>query len=409
MPVGLLLVGIASTAFAAEESKISDTVRDRPRPALDAQGVRLGTFTLFPKLGLGLMFDSNIYATDVIEVDDVIWFIQPELILESDWSRNELEIGFDLVAARYTDFDTEDYKDWRIWADTTLDVGRGEVTAVARYADLHVPRTSPDNRDGIEPTLFSSAELSVGYGLPFGRFTGEVGVRQRQLTFDDTITLTGPVSNADQDRGRTDVRVRVGHETLPGFLPFLQLNLTEVRYDQQFDDNGYERSSDGFDLVAGTDIDLTGRTFGEVYAGYVSRDYEDPRYSSIDGPIFGGQITWNVTGLTTMIFSADRWIQGTTIVGASGILNTGFGLNVAHELRRNVILGLDIAFDNQNFEGIDRDDDIFRTGLNATYLMNRYLRLLASYSYQARNTSPADSGGFEYRIQTVFVGVEAQF
>jgi len=78
-------------------------------------------------------------------------------------------------------------------------------------------------------------------------------------------------------------------------------------------------------------------------------------------------------------------------------------------LRRNVILGLDIAFDNQNFEGIDRDDDIFRTGLNATYLMNRYLRLLASYSYQARNTSPADSGGFEYRIQTVFVGVEAQF
>lgn len=403
--LAILMVGAAG----AQDAKIRDTVLDRPRPQLDAQGARIGSFGLFPVIGLGLLSDSNIFATETIQIDDLIWLIEPELILKSDWSRHELEVGFDLVAARYSDVSTEDYDDWRVWADTTLDLGRGRLSALARYADLHQPRTSPDNRFGIRPTLYSSAEVNLGYAHPFGQFVGEVEISGRRLEFDDTIRITGPFSNADRDRDRTDLSFRIGHQTWPGLRPFVQLDLTEVVYDQQFDRDGFERSSEGFDVLFGTDVDLTGRMFGEAYVGYVRRDYEDPRFSTVDGPIFGGNITWNATGLTTMIFSADRGIRGTTIVGAAGILNTSLGLEVDHELLRNLILGLEVAFDNEDFQGIERDDDIFRASLDAIYLMNRYLRLRAAYTYQSRDTSPANSGGFEYRVHRLFIGVEGQY
>lgn len=387
---------------------MSDTVMERPRPAVDARGLRLGSFRLFPALGLGLMSNSNIYATDVIEVDDLITLIEPEVVLKSDWSRNRLELGFDLVAARYSDFSTEDYDDWRVWGDGQLDIGRGELLGFLRHADLHEPRTSPNNRRGIKPTLYSSDELRIGYGQPFGRFNADIEFQHRRVDFDDTVTLTGSIDNTDRDRDRNDLRLRVGHQTSSSLRPYVQLVATDVHYDRRFDRFGFERSSSGYDLVGGADIDLSGRIAGEAFLGYISRDYEDPRFATAAGPIFGGEITWNVTGLTTMIFSADRLIRGTTIVDAAGIVDTGFGIEVDHELLRNLILRLDIAFNNEDFQDIDRNDDLFRGGFEGIYMMNRYLNFRIGYLYLTRDTSPADSGGFEYRIHRLYVGMEGK-
>ena len=205
------------------------------------------------------------------------------------------------------------------------------------------------------------------------------------------------------------MRLRLGHQTSPGLLPFVQLNVTSVDYDLEFDRDGYNRSSEGFDLVGGVGIDLTGRTFGEAYVGYVQRDYEDPRFQTVDGPIFGGEITWNLSGLTTMIFSADRRIRGTTIEQAAGILDTGFGLRVDHELLRTLILELDLEFNNEDFQGIERDDDILRAGLGAIYMANRYVRLRAEYVYQSRDAASEAFGAFEYRINRLYIGLEGQY
>ena len=361
--IGLLLIGLSLQPVLAQDARIANTVTERSRPELDPQGVSLGSFNLFPRLGVGLVQNSNIFATNEIVVDDLIVMIEPELILKSDWNRNELEIGIDWVAARYDDVTTEDYDDWRIWVDGGVDIGRGELAGLLRHADLHEPRTSPDNRRGIKPTLYTFDEFRIGYGQPFGQFSGGLEFERRSLDYDDTITFTGVINNDDRDRSRNDLKVRVGHQTSPTLQPFLQLAVTEVNYDQQFDRNGFERSSDGFDLVGGTEMDLSGDTVGEVFIGYIRRNYDDPTFATVDGPIFGGKVTWNVTGLTTLVFSGDRLITGTTIADAAGIVNTGIGFELNHELIRSLILSLDVAANNEDFQGIDRDDDIFRAGL----------------------------------------------
>ncbi len=404
-----LLFGCAySTMVTAQELKRAQTVTERSRPDLESRGIRVGTFNMFPAVGVELRYDDNIFADNDIEVDDLITVIKPELIFQADWSRAQLELGADLAIARYSDIDTEDYEDWRVWGDLSMDLGRGQLAAEAQHSDLHEKRTSADDSRGIRPTEYTSDFLSLGYLNQFGHLKAHAELSRRTLSFDDTKTLNGPESNKDRDREKSELRARLGFSRAQRFQPFIEFGLTEVTFDQKFDNDGFQRSSDGYDIVGGTDIDLSGTTFGEVFVGYIRRDYDDARFRRVDGPIFGGELTWNISGLTTMQLFASRLIKSTTIVGAAGITNTGFGLELDHELMRNLILSFDIAVNNEDFEGIDRSDDIFHTGLEGVYMINRYLQLHFGFNYLNRDTSPVDSGGREFDIQRIFFGIQGQ-
>jgi len=381
------------TVVSAQEPGRGETVTDRPRPEIDARGIRLGAFETFPAISIGLMQDDNIFANNDFKVDDWITVVRPEITLVGDWSRAELELGAELEAGRYDDVDTEDYEDWRIWGDLGMELGRGRLSGELQYADLHEDRAAVDDRRGIKPTEYSTGLLSLGYRNTYGRLSLRADARQRRYDFDDTVTLDGPENNDDRDRIRSDLQVRMGYNWTPNLQPFIRIGLTDVDYDQKFDNDGFERSSTGYDIVGGTEIDLAGQTFGEVFVGYINRDYDDPRYLAINGPVFGAELTWNISGLTTMQFAASRLIKGTTIIGAAGITDTTVGLEIDHELLRNLILSFDISLSNDDFEGIDRSDDIFRTQLEGIYMMNRYLQFRLGFSIYNRDTSPQNPGG----------------
>ena len=408
MLVMLALFCVFSGALSAQELRRGETVTDRARPDYDAVGRRLGRFDFFPSLDFRLVNDDNIFADDNLKRDDWIAVVTPEVLLVSEWNRAELELGTNLEAGRYTDFDNEDYEDWRIWTEGATQLGRGQVSGELRYADLHELRTSADDQRGIEPTTYSVGEWSVGYRGPFGDYDFRFDAGQRLLEFDDTLTLTGPENNGDRDRTESQLRARLGYSLSARFQPFVRIGFTDFDYDQQPNDQGFFRSSWGWDVVGGTAIDLSGKTYGEVFIGYIERDYDDMRFVTIDGPIFGAELTWNITGLTTAQFSASRLIKATTIAGASGILDTGVGLRVDHELLRNLILSLDTTFNEQDFEGIDRTDDIFGLQLEGVYLLNRYLHLLLGFDVLDRDTSPADSGGRIFDRQRFYFGVRGQ-
>ncbi len=405
----LLLFACAYSAIVtAQESNRSETVIERSRPKLDARGIPVGATRLFPTVDFELLHDDNIYADNALEVDDLITVITPKLVLEAEWSRAELDLGTDLVVGRYSDIGTEDYEDWRIWGDLGVDLGRGQLLAKARHEDLHEDRTSPDDSRGIKPTEFTVDAFVLGYRNRFGRFDVRPEFSHRSMAYDDTATLDGPENNEDRDRTRSDLSLRVGYGQSQRFQPFAKIRLTQLDYDQSFDRDGFQRSSDGYDIVGGTGIDLTGQAFGEVFVGYIRRDYDDQRFRKVDGPIFGGDLTWNISGLTTLQLSASRLIKSTTIVGAAGITDTGLGLEVDHELLRNLILSFNISANNEDFEGVDRSDDIFRAGLEGTYMMNRTLHFRFGINFLQRDTSPQDSGGLEYDIRRIFIAIQGQ-
>jgi hypothetical protein len=178
-----------------------------------------------------------------------------------------------------------------------------------------------------------------------------------------------------------------------------------VDYSSAVDDAGFKRDSDGYELIAGTRIDFSGVTYGDIFGGYRRQMYDDARLESVSGPTFGGLVTWNVTGLTTIKGSIQRSVEESTLSGASGFFATEYKATVDHELLRNLLIGADISYLVDDYKGIDRTDNYYHGGAYARYLMNRNLYLTARYDYQKRDSNVT---GADYDRNVVLLQVSTQ-
>jgi hypothetical protein len=166
---------------------------------------------------------------------------------------------------------------------------------------------------------------------------------------------------------------------------------------QKFDANGFQRSSHGWEADVGTAIDLTHVVNGEVYAGYLSQYYDDPRLSNNYDIAFGGNLLWNITQITSLRATAARTVEETTQfatvngvnVDASAYIQSAIRLSVEHELLRNVLLSSFVDYINSDYKGINRTDDQFDVNIGARYLINRNLSASADITYTNRSSNVA--------------------
>ena len=391
-----LLVG--QSALSQELAR-NETVADRARPELDASGVPLGAFRFFPGLGLTVGHNDNIFADGLSSVSDVIYVASPEFRLRSGWSNHALDLGIAADILKFADFGNEDHTNFRAWLDGRLDISRSAfLRTEAEHAVRHEGRDSADDVGAFERTRFEVDSLAVSYQLRPGvrnltaRFEGEYF----KFDYDDVLGPDGPINNDDRDRDRLRGTMRLGYDALPSNSLFFQVAVQSDKYDFQFDDAGFERSSNGYELAVGTALDYSGVTFGEIFVGYLSHEYDDPRYAAIDDFSFGAEVAWNVSGLTTFTFGGRRTVEPTTLVPAAGVLSTRFRVGVDHELLRNLILSLSWSNVNDDFRGIDRVDKVDSAEFTARYMMNRRVEIAIGFEHTNRATTPDALDGFSF-------------
>ena len=189
-------------------------------------------------------------------------------------------------------------------------------------------RGSVDDANGITPTDFKVETLDVGFNNKWNRVSLRVQGGFTRRDFDDVRTTTGITNNDDRDRDEFKLDLRGGYEIQPQYEAFAQLILSSVNYEDALDDGGVDRDNEGFEIRGGARIDLTGLLFGDVFLGYISRDYEDNTLTSVDEFSAGVDLTWNVTQLTTVKGGVRRGISETTLVSASGNLSTSINASV---------------------------------------------------------------------------------
>jgi len=122
--------------------------------------------------------------------------------------------------------------------------------------------------------------------------------------------------------------------------------------------------------------------------------------------VFGASVDWNITQLTTITFLGSKRLYGTTFQNSSGIQAVAFGIGADHELRRNVILGLDLAFIEEEYLQTPRTDDVTRISVGGEYFLNRYWSLNAGYRYQERESDSVNARQFE--VNQFYLGIRGQ-
>ena len=396
-----------------------DTVMTRPRPDYDAIGAPVGRFILYPEATLDFVYDDNILAEPKgatspalgdLYLSDLVTLLAPAIALRSDWSRNALNVGGRALSGRYNEYSSQDFTDWELWTDGEYEFGPNRLIGNLSYSDLHEFRTSNDQRQGIFPTEFTLANAGVRYRFAPNRFYAGVALDFSKFDYDDAIGITDTgqlftIDNQFRNRLQSELRLRAGYLLSPSYSLYAESRLYDWDYEAvppptpNFD-------QEGVDVVVGSDFDLTGVTSGNVFVGYRQIDYKSSAFQKQTGPVFGASVDWNITQLTTITFLGSNRLLGTTFQNSSGIQAVAFGIGADHELRRNVILSLDLAFIEEEYLQTPRTDDVTRISVGGEYFLNRYWSLNAGYRYQERESDSVNARQFE--VNQFYLGIRGQ-
>jgi len=409
MVASAVVIGWTGLA-AAQEAQRGVSVADRERPDYDPIGIRAGGFIIYPAITGSVGFTDNLFKQDTNEQDDFFFAVTPEVAVESQWSRHALNLNAALTTLTHDENESDDVTDYSFGADGRLDVTRDSfATANAGYRLYHEDRGSPDlPAQAAEPTEIEEFAAGLTYTHRFNRLSLRPSFSYLDRDYDDSGLIGGgQINNDDRDRDIKVYGMRVGYEVSPAFEVFGEGRYNEVEYDNPDDVLGGGtafRDSDGYDALVGTSFDLGAVARGEIAVGYTEQDYDSNLLQTVDGFVYEGGVEWFVTEMTTVNIGGARGVEETTLAGSSGYLSTSVSVGVDHELRRNVLIGGDVFYSNSDYEGIDRDDDVYGAGVDATYLLNRNFSLALEYDFETRESDAANS---DYNQNTVLLSLRA--
>lgn len=384
-----LIAALPAHAFAQDLNDANDSVsvRDRPREEYDPLGVRLGGFTLHGSVGLNVAHNSNVYAEEVNEQDDIIYSLTPRARLQSNWSRHALMLEGGAGIERYSDLDDEDAETYYAGAVGRLDIGSDtSLTGTARYAHEVEPRTNPDALTVAEPVEYDRTELSVSAQHTFSR----VRLRGTFAHFEHDYEDAGLIDQDRRDNEEDRFTARAEVELTPRIGWIIEASTDEREYD-----NAPDLNSEGVTYLTGININFTDLMRGELTVGQFERDYDFG--ASNEGTAVAGNVEWYITRLTTITVFASQDGQESGAFVAVPYTATNYGARVDHELMRNVILTGGVSFGERDYENTDllglpydREDEYMSGDVGVDYIMNRRVAFNVRYRHEELESNGLD-------------------
>ena len=395
---------------------LSETVMNRARPDYDPLGVRVGAFIMHPTLAVAGTYDSNVFATPNTKLTPVKsdFYVSelPSLSIGSDWNQHAVALNLSGAFKQYASQTSENVNNGTAEASGRYDISGGEyLSADAIYQLLHEDRQDPN----AAVTAKNPIEYKVmGGDLAYVRQQGRLGFRiDNTLTaysFNNATTSTNAqIPQHFRDRIEYVVAPRFNYEIIPGYNAFIRVIGNERQYFSQELGAGpagqnVRRNSHGWEVDAGTAIEITRITTAEVYVGYLKQYYENPLFKSPSGVGFGANLIWNVTPIDTIKGGFSQAVAETTLDNASSSLETSFQLTAEHELLRNLLLLASVGYVHDDYQqvGPSRSDNTFGVDAGARYLINRNWTATLDVNYSQRDSSAGNIATGNYnRVQAI--------
>lgn len=407
---GLLLGTSVHTVGLAQVAPPSPGQRELDE--YEPVGGRIGSFLLYPSAEARIEYDDNILAQPGGGEDDVELTIRGAARLESQWQRHSLEASAYVQQNFHARLSSEDAMEGGARIDGRLDIDR-ETSArlIASLDSLVENRASITSaREALEPTRFRRADALTSVSHDFGavQITGDAQVVL--LDFDDAPALGGGVVEQDfRDSLYLRGAVTAAVEISPRVSGLLRGQVDRLTFTgEEEEPDPFDRDTTGYAVEAGFRLELDNLLFGEIRAGVLHREVDDPSGQGLTGVSFGANLTWSVTPLTTLRLFADRQVEegGSQLV--SGNVRSQARLVAEHELLRNFVIEGEASFARIDTIGqIDASAQEYTLMAEATWRLNRNLRVFA----RADRFERFSDGDFfrEFKRNRVMTGVRVVF
>jgi hypothetical protein len=368
--------------------------------SLNPVGAHFGAFTLFPKLDSAVVYDSNIYALEN-KTSDTVFRLSPSFNLNGNADPFKLTVSGRIDRLFYAKNSTENRTDWRGYSRGSVDFAAATTLSLnAGYSKNHEDRGDPN---AISTTKKPTVYYQTDAGFEVKRDAGilKTGLRGtfKHVNYNDSPTLGGfTINNDDRDRSDYFIEGNAGYEFSTGYSVIARLAYDTINYNARIDDFGYDRHSTGIRGSVGVAFELSQLLTGEATVGYLTRNYRDARFATLNRVAFNAQLEWFITELTSMRFTINNQPQETVAPGYRGYIANTFAVRVEHELTRTVKLtGTARYVTNDYLRNIgltvpDKSEKYYGASAGVQYVLNRFLTTTLGYDYNKKTSNVSTPG-----------------
>lgn len=372
------------------------------KPEITGRRSALASLQVFPRLDFETVFDSNLFRSKE-ETSDQVFIVSPSLSLRSDWVRHSLEVFGSANVARYVRTATENYEDYLGRVSGTVDFyDNFKVSGALQYAQRHQQRGEIiDPGDTSGATIIDEGKVRVSAAFTQAALTLSGNF---ESVFSDFVS-TDRIDNDDLDQTDHTLTFRASLEVDPGTSVFVQPKYVRRDYDRDLDGSGFLQDSEGIEILGGLRWDASGVTFFEFGLGYLRHEFDDSRFSTIQGPTASVKMIWNFTDLWTLTLDVSRSVTETADQAFSGVLNTEFKSRLDYEFLYNTVFSLKYEYGDEDYDGSTRSDERTLAGFRVKHLFNEFLFAELDVEHERLNSSQDPD---DFKVTSGFLRIGSQ-
>ena len=325
-------------------------VENRPRPEYQSRPITVGAFEISPTIDSQVEYIDNLFPAASNEVEDVIVRVTPSLNIRDRREDRQIQLR---IRGGYETFLNGNIDDRLLLnAGGTARFRIGSPTRP--FLAFNVSRNDTRGRDfanfeeTVQPITVTAYRATAGFDQDVNNFTVTAEGTYSGASYDGEIAILGDVFDSNiRDFEQYGARARVAYTrdrtqtfyvegqfneydfVAPGSSPNLPPNFT------------IDRSSTESRLSAGVTRNLTEILQLDVSLGYLRQDFKDPALDNVSTYSVNGRLLWNPTRLTSVEARARRTVDTSADPLFAGLLRTEGAFVVQHELRRNIVVGVE--------------------------------------------------------------------
>ncbi|MGE0769597.1 MAG: outer membrane beta-barrel protein, partial [Hyphomicrobiaceae bacterium] len=315
--------------------------------------------------------------------------------LVSTWGVHALEIGARGNASFHDKLATEDDRGWGVEARGRLDVTRRTNVEASLARDVGQEtrgtinsRATPGGRADV-----TTDRVTAALNQRFNRLSLQLRGAVADRDFGSESGSGGALlSNDDRDSRQLGAALRATWEFKPELSVFGEVGHDGRDFQVASQSDGIRRDSDGERYRAGVSFGNTGRIIrGEIAIGYLEQRFDDARLPSVSGVILDTNLGWRITGLTSLLLTAQTDLGDSTVAGSGGALARTLGAEVRHAFRRNVVGSAGVRVTRAKYAGVDLVEQDVTASLGVDYFLSRDVSLFGRYSHIDYSSSTPNS------------------
>lgn len=412
----LFLVGLPLTAAYAQYGRHTPAVPDEqifysriqpltetikhaqgdPRPPTAEGAIPIGGWLLYGNLDLGSAYDSNFNGSsqDPVSVNGIRFVPSLIALKETGVHRTEVYGAGDI--RYYPSEDFTSFLNTRTGIAHTWRIQRDFVYRIQGQVGVNEDTSSLTSADGItpaaEPVTYTEGFGSTSIEKGFGRFFVALGGSAASADYENIVDTSGNLINENfRDGERYITTGRLGYHVSPFTYVFVEPSHEWLRYSaSNFD-------SEGTRVAGGIGTGRIRLMNGEIYVGQYTQDFEDPTVGTIDGPFYGGRLSWYPTRFITVTGKLEHYFDLSDYRNNPGSIgsiteNSLVSLNASWDITRKINLEAGAGFIEEDYVDSSREDEVTKYHVGGTYYFRERFGINVKYSYWNRDSNVPGGG-----------------